>query len=134
MAKKKFNISSTLKKNSKVEEVKLAPKIPLKKTTKDPEEVKTKVEEIHAEENKKPVAKKETPTAPEKTTPPEPIEAPKLAPKAKKAKPAEKGRMVRMTIDTPEEMHLQLKIKSIQTRMSMRDYVLKLIEKDLKKG
>ena len=32
MAKKKFNISSTLKKNSKTEEVKLAPKIPLKKT------------------------------------------------------------------------------------------------------
>jgi hypothetical protein len=47
MAKKKFNISSTLKKNSKTEEVKLAPKIPLKKTTKDPEEVKTKVDEIH---------------------------------------------------------------------------------------
>lgn len=131
MAKKKFNISSTLKKNSKVEEVKLAPKIPLKKTTKDPEEVKTKVEEIHAEEIKKPVVKLETAAT---TSQPEPVEEPKPTPKPKKAKPVEKGRMVRMTIDTPEEMHLQLKIKSIQTRMSMRDYVLKLIEKDLKKG
>ena len=131
MAKKKFNISSTLKKNSKVEEVKLAPKIPLKKTTKDPEEVKTKVEEIHAAEIKKPVEKQETAAT---TSQPEPVEESKPTPKPKKAKPAEKGRMVRMTIDTPEEMHLQLKIKSIQTRMSMRDYVLKLIEKDLKKG
>ncbi|MDB4415052.1 MAG: hypothetical protein P8M17_00985 [Saprospiraceae bacterium] len=122
MAKKKFNISSTLKKNSKTEEVKLAPKIPLKKTTKDPEEVKTKVDEIHSGENKKAVEKTET------------IKETKATPKPKKAKPVEKGRMVRMTIDTPEEMHLQLKIKSIQTRMSMRDYVLRLIEKDLKKG
>ena len=125
MAKKKFNISSTLKKNSKTEEVKLAPKIPLKKTTKDPEEVKTKVDEIHSGENKKAVEKTETIKETKET---------KATPKPKKAKPVEKGRMVRMTIDTPEEMHLQLKIKSIQTRMSMRDYVLRLIEKDLKKG
>lgn len=128
MAKKKFNISSTLKKNTKIEEVKLAPKIPLKKTTKDPEEVKTKVDEIHATEVQKPVVKKET----TKTTQPEPEV--KSTPKSRKLKVVERGRMVRMTIDTPEEMHLQLKIKSIQSRMSMRDYVLKLIEKDLKKG
>ena len=134
MAKKKFNISSTLKKNSKIEEVKLAPKIPLKKTTKDPEEVKTKVEEIHADEVKTPVAKKEiskmTPSS--KAAQPKPAE--ELTSKPRKPKVVEKGRMVRMTIDTPEELHLQLKIKSIQSRMSMRDYVLKLIEKDLKKG
>lgn len=132
MAKKKFNISSTLKKNTKAEEVKLAPKIPLKKSTKDPEEVKTKVDEIHSDEVKTTTVKKEiakTPTV--KATPAEPTTP---APKPRKPKVVEKGRMVRMTIDTPEEMHLQLKIKSIQTRMSMRDYVLKLIEKDLKKG
>jgi hypothetical protein len=135
MTKKKFNISSTLRKNAKVEEVELAPKIPLKKTTKDPEIVKTKVEEIHANEVKTPVAKKETTkTAPAKAAQPESAEALTPGPKPRKTKVVEKGRMVRMTIDTPEEMHLQLKIKSIQARMSMRDYVLKLIEKDLKKG
>jgi len=128
MAKKKFNISSTLKKNNKEEEVKLAPKIPLKKRTRDLEEVKTKVEKIHADEVKKPVVKKEA----KKVTQPEPVTEP--TPKPRKPKVVEKSRMVRMTIDTPEEMHLQLKIKSIQSRMSMRDYVLRLIEKDLKKG
>ncbi len=133
MAKKKFNISSTLKKNSKEEEVKLAPKIPLKKTVKDPEEVKSKVDEIHGEKTEKeetsPISEVEQQA---EEVSPKPKAKPKTAPK--KEAPAEKGRMVRMTIDTPEEIHLQLKIKSIQTRMSMRDYVLKLIEKDLKKG
>ena len=132
MAKKKFNISSTLKKNSKAEEVKLAPKIPLKKTVKDTEVIKTKVDEIHG----KTVELETTSETKEEINSPI-IEAPKpnAKPKAtKKEAPVEKGRMVRMTIDTPEEMHLQLKIKSIQSRMSMRDYVLRLIEKDLKKG
>lgn len=127
MAKKKFNISSTLKKNNKEEEVKLAPKIPLKKTSKDPEEVKTKVEEIHADEVPQSVVE-------EAESPTEPVKKTTSTARAKKAKTVAKGKMVRMTIDTPEEMHLQLKIKSIQSRMSMRDYVLKLIEKDLKKG
>ncbi len=124
MAKKKFNISSTLKKNKK-EEVELAAKVPLKKVTKNPEIIKEKVEEIHADEN---VA--ETKSIVEE--PAQVKEAPK--PKTKKTAKPIKERMVRMTIDTPEEMHLQLKIKSIQARTSMRDYVLKLIEKDLKKG
>jgi len=133
MAKKKFNISSTLKKNNKAEEVKLAPKTPLKKTVKDPEVIKTKVDEIHG----KTIDKVEVETTPAAEIDSPTIEAPKpkAKPKAtKKEASAEKGRMVRMTIDTPEEMHLQLKIKSIQTRMSMRDYVLRLIERDLKKG
>lgn len=132
MAKKKFNISSTLKKNSPAEEVKLAPKIPLKKTAKDPEVIKTKVDEIHGVtvEQEMVAEIKEEMTSPVVEAP-----KPKAKPKAtKKEASAAKGRMVRMTIDTPEELHLQLKIKSIQTRMSMRDYVLRLIEKDLKKG
>ena len=131
MAKKKFNISSTLSKNKK-EEVKLAAKVPLKKTTKDPEAIKNKVEEIHADE-----VANETSQKPETATPiytadsPSPI----IKKKPTNSKPKkEKQRMVRMTIDTPEDMHLRLKIKSIQARSSMRDYVLKLIEKDLKKG
>jgi len=124
MAKKKFNISSTLKKNKK-DEVELAAKVPLKKIKKDPDEIKEKVEEIHADEKSSktnPIVEESTPVK----------ETPK--PKTKKVAKPIKERMVRMTIDTPEEMHLQLKIKSIQARTSMRDYVLKLIEKDLKKG
>ena len=130
MAKKKFNISSTLKKNTKEEKVELAPKIPLKKSVKDPEAVKSKVEAIHAD--RKPVKAKAAPKLVEEEA--IPVEEPKSKPATKKTTSEERGRMVRMTIDTPEEMHLQLKIKSIQSRMSMRDYVLKLIEKDLKKG
>lgn len=124
MAKKKFNISSTLKKNKK-EEVELAAKVPLKKVTKDPEEIKERVEEIHADE----VINEPKTTVEE----PAPVKEPSK-PKSRKVTKPIKERMVRMTIDTPEEMHLQLKIKSIQARTSMREYVLKLIEKDLKKG
>jgi len=124
MAKKKFNISSTLKKNKK-EEVELAPKVPLKKTSKNMEDVKEKVEAIHADEPPKTKTKTTTPSTKSRNTTKSKAEI----------QPAEeqKQKMVRMTIDTPEEMHLQLKIKSIQARMSMRDYVLGLIEKDLKK-
>lgn len=130
MAKKKFNISSTLKKNAKKEKVELAAKVPLKKVTKDPEEIKEKVEEIHADEV---IDKVEPIEEPVRNEPPVTKNTSRSS-KAKKASPPPKERMVRMTIDTPEEMHLRLKIKSIQARTSMRDYVLNLIEKDLKKG
>jgi len=114
MAKKRFNISSTLNKNK---ETKLADKIPLKKMTKDLEDVKEKVEQIHPEEK---VSKA--------------VATPK--PKAKKVAPPpvveEKVKLVRMTIDTPEDMHKRLKIKSIERGISLRDYVLKLIAKELK--
>ena len=132
MAKKKFNISSTLKKNTP-EEVELAPKVPLKKTAKDPEEIKSKVEEIHAEEVKE--TRGPEPVQEQVVEEPNPPATKATSRKTTKAtQPIEKQRIVRMTIDTPEDMHLQLKIKSIQSRMSMRDYVLRLIEKDLKKG
>ena len=113
MAKKRFDISSTLKKNK---EAQLAQKIPLKKTTKDPDQIKERVEEIHAEEKPKAVA------------------APKPPPPPPPAPPPEKVKLVRMTIDTPEEMHKKLKIKTIERGMSIRDYILKLIEEDLKKS
>lgn len=123
MAKKKFDIGSTLSKNKK-QSIELAKKIPLKKTAKNPEEIKIKVEEIHADELK--VDKKEV--APKRKVKSTSMESkPKATQKAKQ-------RLVRMTIDTPEDIHLQLKIKSIQAKMSMRDYVLKLIDKELKKG
>lgn len=113
MAKKRFNISSTLNKN---QETKLAEKIPLKKSAKDLETVKEKVEEIHKEEPPKRVA---------------PVKASQPVKKqAKKEIPKEK--LVRMTIDTPEAMHKALKIKSIERGISLRDYILRLIEKELK--
>ena len=43
-----------------------------------------------------------------------------------------KEKLVRMTIDTPESMHKALKIKSIERGISLRDYILRLIEKELK--
>ena len=114
MAKKKFNISSTLNKN---QETKLAEKIPLKKTTKDLEEVKEKVEKIHVEEPKSAVS-------PDKTKKVKNNPAPK--------KVIEKEKLVRMTIDTPESMHKKLKIKAIERGISLRDYILLLITKELK--
>ena len=56
MAKKSFDISSTLHKNR---DASLAPKIPLKKKEKNLEEVEQKVAAIHSEKNP-PVEKKQT--------------------------------------------------------------------------
>ena len=113
MAKKKFNISSTLNKN---QETKLAEKIPLKKTSKDLDTVKEKVEQIHPEEETNPI--QEVKPIVVKSTP--------------KPVVIKKEKLVRMTIDTPESMHKKLKIKSVERGISLRDYILKLIEKELK--
>ncbi len=115
MAKKKFNISSTLNKN---QETKLAERIPLKKTSKDLEVVKEKVEQIHQSAPKPAVEVK--------------TKAPAIKSSPKPAKTEKKVKLVRMTIDTPEDMHKRLKIKSIERGISLRDYILKLIEKELK--
>ncbi|MFT5167203.1 MAG: hypothetical protein ACI8P3_002440 [Saprospiraceae bacterium] len=114
MAKKKFNISSTLNKN---QEIKLAEKIPLKKTDKDLEGVKEKVEQIHTEEPKPSISKEEIK---------------KIKSNPKPAIVIKKEKLVRMTIDTPEYMHKKLKIKAIERGISLRDYVLLLITKELK--
>ena len=136
MAKKRFNISSTLKKNTAEAAPQLAKKIPLKKKEKDLEEVKEKVEEIHNEPKakiKETEAKIETPII--KETPKVPTQTISRAASKAKPKPVpEKVKLVRMTIDTPDQMHKQLKVKSVMAGISMRNYILKLIEKDLKKG
>lgn len=113
MAKKRFDISATLNKN---QASKLAEKVPLKKKAKDINDVKEKVEQIHPQKEANPVVEKEKIVA--KTTPKPPVQ--------------EKIKLVRLTIDTPEGMHKRLKIKSIERGISMRDYILKLIEKELK--
>ncbi len=117
MAKKSFNISSTLNKNKNPQ---LAEKVPLKKTVKDTEVIKAQVEQIH-----------EAPAA----DTPQPAKASKSRPKPKPkpAKPEKKDKLVRLTIDTPEQMHKKLKIRAIEKGISMRDYILQLLEKELKK-
>jgi len=132
MAKKKFNISSTLKKN-KEEIPPLAKKVPLKKRTKNVEEIKEKVEAIHKEEQIVP-----PPIVEEKSVPKavpvqkqKPIAKIPAKPKPKKTT-ASTPKLVRLTIDTPAEMHKRLKIEAIESGMSMREYILRLLEKSLK--
>ena len=137
MAKKKFNISSTLKKNTAEPVPTLAKKIPLKKNEKDLDEVKEKVAEIHAEEAE--VVKAETLEVVEEKPIVEaiPVAAPvksRTSSRTKKVAEPEKVKLVRLTIDTPEPMHKELKVKAVLAGISMRDYILKLIEKDLKKS
>ena len=110
MAKKKFNISQTLKKNkNNPSEIELPKKVILPKKAIEDEAVKKKVKAI--EQPKKEVESKA-----------------KRKPKKEEKPP----KLVRLTIDTPEAMHRKLKIRSIESGLSMRDYVLRLIEKSLK--
>ena len=123
MAKKRFNVSSTLKKKE-APAVELAKPIPLKKTEKNLEEVKEAVEEIH-----EPVVQ---PTPAPEIAKPAPTKT-RAKRTAKKSVPETPQKLVRLTIDTPEEMHKQLKVKAVLSGISMRDFILKLIEKELKK-
>lgn len=114
MAKKSFNIASTLKKN---QESQLGEKIPLQKKQKDLEEVEKKVAIIHQEEQ---------PKAKERTKE-------KASAKTVKTKVVSKKteKLVRLTIDTPAAMHRKLKIRSIERGVSMRDYILELMHREL---
>ena len=131
MAKKSFNISSTLSKNKTEKEPtpELASKVPLAKKAKDFDELKEKVEAVHSEvtnNDDKPV------TAPAKTKTSSAARSRKKA--SVKEKEVQTEKLVRLTIDTPVSMHKRLKIKSIEVGVSMRDYILRLIEKDLGKN
>ena len=140
MAKKNFNVTSTLGKNKTTSpEPELAPKIPLRKNSKDLDEVKEKVDSLHAPAPPVDQADVHKPTDVHETKPAVKADAEKprsgtRSSKKTQEKPAEPEKLVRLTIDTPAEMHTQLKVKSILSGISMRDYILKLIEKDLKKG
>ena len=133
MAKKKFGLSSTLNKN-KEEAPTLPKKVPLTKSSKDLDDVKEKVEALHEEGQTKVVEKKTTET---KVELPEivvkPLEVEKTVKKAVPKKKVEKKpeRMVRITVDTPKSMHIKLKIKAIEEDITIRDYVIGLIKRDL---
>ena len=127
MAKKKsFNIRGTLKKNT--EEPTLPKKVPLGKSTKDMDEIKERVDSIH-EDAKGPSSVKserETQSAPTSSTP---SKAPTTGTRKKAEEKPEK--LVRITVDTPQSVHMKLKIRSIQGGVTLREYILRLIEADL---
>jgi hypothetical protein len=141
MAKKKFGLSSTLNKN-KVEEAVLPAKIPLTRSSKNVEAVKEKVEALHERELnivEEPVIEisvnvqdedleKIVRGVQETAQVVEVVEKQKTKPKATLKKPE---RMVRITVDTPKSMHVKLKIKAIEHDITIRDYVIDLIERDL---
>lgn len=128
MAKKKFNVSSTLGKNKPVTpEPELAPKIPLRKNTKDLDDVKEKVESLH-------VQKTESPAIVEKKPQPVAKKQPNSRTQLVKKEEEKPEKLVRLTIDTPAEMHTRLKVKAVLSGISMRDYILRLLEKELKKS
>ena len=131
MAKKKFGLSSTLNKN-KAEEPTLPQKVPLTRSSKNLEAVKEKVEALHDE--KAPVVENKVAEVVEvpvkvEVVPETPKPAKKVTPKKKTEKKPE--RMVRITVDTPKSMHVKLKIKAIEEDITIRDYVIGLIKKDL---
>lgn len=153
MAKKSFNVRGTLKK--KPEEPKLPKKVPLRKTSKDMSEVKERVDRMHAPDPETKSALEtllgETPTppAPKADTIPEPpppepqptpepppvrtqkpVSPPARTPKKPK-KPAKPMKLVRVTIDTPQDVHIALKIRAIREGITLRQYILRLIDQDL---
>ncbi len=135
---KSFNISPTLKKNTKAEP-KLVEKTIFKKKLKDISEVEEKVKTIHNEEvvKEKPV-EMETSRVEE-----EPIikTTRRTTKKAKtptgQKKTARKGTTVvtanskRLTIVMPKEAHRRLKIKSINEEITLNELIVTLIEKEL---
>jgi hypothetical protein len=140
MAKKKFGLSSTLNKN-KMEEPVLPPKVPLIRSSKNIEAVKEKVSmveepfveisvNVQDEDLGKVVQAVQEISKAEVV---EVVEKQKAPPKATKkaAAPKKPERMVRITVDTPKFMHVKLKIKAIENDITIRDYVIDLIERDL---
>lgn len=102
----------------------LPEKVDLAKSTKNVEAVKEKVEALHESEIK-PVSRTTTETLPELR---EMQEMPPIAPKKGNKK---NERVIRITVDTPKAIHTKLKIRAMETEMTLRDYIVDLIRKDL---
>lgn len=150
MTKKKFGLSSTLNKN-KIEEPVLPTKVPLTRSSKNVEEVKEKVEALHEPELKlsmveEPVVEitvnvqdedlAKVVRAVQETSKAQVVEVvekqkPTAKATSKAATPKKPEKMVRITVDTPKSMHVKLKIKAIEHDITIRDYVIDLIERDL---
>ena len=85
-----------------------------------------------------PVQKIETakPTTKEKTVkkPVAPHSKPKQTPQKTVIAEPQPMRLVRVTVDVPEDLHEKLKIKMILSKQTIKDYLLNFIEKDLAKS
>lgn len=133
MAKKNFNISSTLKKNKP--EPTLPKKVELKKTTKDIDLVKETVEKLHTEEA---VVKEEIKSIVEEQSVKEEVVEPKKTTPRRRAKTEKTMKrkidtmeVKRMTVIMPKEVHRRLKIKAINLDSTLNDYIVGLIKDDL---
>ena len=106
MAKKQFDISATMKKNTPPTASELPKKVELKKTNKDLDLVEKTVENMHT-----------------------------IAPKAAKAKPTKRkvdnSEVKRLTVTMAKEIHRKLKITAINEDSTLNDYIVNLIRKDL---
>lgn len=123
MAKKKFGLRSTLKKN-KTPETSLPKKITLPKTERDLDVIKDKVEAIHDEKKEVvlPTPKPAAPKAPRKST---------TRTTKKKVEIVEPVEVVRLSIDVPKAIHKKMKVKTVGLDTTIRNYVLNLIKKDM---
>ena len=59
---------------------------------------------------------------------------PKQTPKKSVIAEPQPMRLVRVTVDVPEDLHEKLKIKMILSKQTIKDYLLNFIEKDLAKS
>lgn len=64
----------------------------------------------------------------------QPVKSVDVKRKAKKKTVTNKKDLVRITVDLHKPMHKKIKIKALHQETSIRDYIIGLIEKDLKKG
>jgi hypothetical protein len=129
---KSFNITPTLKKNTKVEPI-LAEKTTFKKTLKNVDAIKEKVEKIHTKDTPETVKSRVEVEVPQKVTKPKPV-AKKVTSKQSLKKPASTvitENSKRMTVVMPKETHRLLKIKAINTETTLNELIVDLIEKNL---
>lgn len=83
----------------------------------DLEEMKKKVQQLHTEPKATKIKAEE---------PPKPV----VKKPAKKKAPV-KQRNVRLSVDAPENVYMELKMKVLRDRSNIKEYVLKLIKADL---
>ncbi len=111
MAKKNFD--------SFLSNVNKAPKL-------SPEEIEEMTKEVHQKvEKKRPVAAK-------RETQPPPTEVPKEeGRRGRKPNPPETERMIRVSVDLPESVIIELKAKVVRQQTDMKNYIRKLVEREL---
>ncbi len=100
---------------NKTEESPLPEKVVLKKSSKNLEDVKEKVEALHQKETKI-----TTKTSKKKTN------------VSNKKKESIKEENVRITIDLPKSLHKKLKLYAVMNEITIREYVLGILDKSLK--